>query len=224
LLAHEASDAWSRRRFNLYFKNSVIISTIDALVMIPVAAMAAYALPFIQFPDRRLLITHFALGLIVPATAIILPLYVTIADLGLVNTRLRVILADVALALPVFILLLLSFLLGLPRDLRDAARVDGAREFRIFWSVMLPLARPAVIMVTLLEFLWSWNDLLLRLVFLTNDSLRTLTVGLLFFQGQQTRNVAGITAAAVIMAVPIVILFLISQRQFIQGLTKGALK
>ncbi len=216
--------AWFDGRFNIYFKNSVFISAVDVVLMVPLASMAAYALVFIRIPGRRALLPLFMAGLMVPPAGIILPLFTTIRDFGLVNTHAGVILADVALALPIFIFLMYAFFSKLPPELHDAAKVDGASEVRIFWSVMLPLAKPAVVTVALLEFLFSWNDLLLRLVFLTTDGLRTLTVGLLFFQGTMTRNVAGITAAAVIMALPIVILFLIFQRQFVRGMTEGAVK
>ncbi|MEM7043873.1 MAG: carbohydrate ABC transporter permease [Pseudomonadota bacterium] len=216
--------AWSEGRFSQYFLNSVIISTVDVLIMVPLASMTAYGLVFLNIPGRRSLLLLFLAGLIVPPVAIILPLYTTVRDFGLVNTHLGVILADVALALPLFLFLMYAFFVKLPKELHDAAKIDGAGELRTFWSVMLPLAKPAVITVALLEFLFSWNDLLLRLVFLTTDSLRTLTVGLLFFQGTMTRNVAGITAAAVIMAIPIVVLFLTFQRHFMQGMTAGAVK
>jgi len=216
--------AWVEGRFSIYFLNSVFISLVDVIIMVPVASMAAYALVFIRISGRKLLLLLFMAGLMVPPAGIILPLYATVRDLGLVNSHLGVILADVALALPIFVFIMYAFFSKLPPELHDAAKVDGASELRTFWSVMLPMAKPAVVTVALLEFLFSWNDLLLRLVFLTTDSLRTLTVGLLFFQGTMTRNVAGITAAAVIMAIPIIILFLTFQRQFVRGMTEGAVK
>lgn len=216
--------AWEVGRFNIYLKNTVLISTVDAILMIPIAAAAAYALTFIPFKGRTLVLVLFMAGLMVPPTGIIIPLYVTLRDFGLVNKHLGVILADVSLALPIFVFLIRAFFQGLPKDLQDAAKVDGAGELRTFWSIMLPLAKPVVVTTALLEFLWSWNDLLLRLVFLTTDSLRTLAVGMLFFQGQFTRNVAGITAGAVIMAAPIIVLFIVFQRQFIRGLVQGAVK
>jgi len=216
--------AWYKARFNIYFKNSVIISTIDALAMISIATMAAYAFVFIRFPGSNLLLPLFLAGLMVPVTALILPLYAIMNSFDLINTHFGVILADLSLALPFFIFIGRAYFLSIPSELRDAARVDGAGEFRIFWNVMFPLAKPVIITTALLEFLWSWNDLLLRLVFLTKDSLRTLTVGLLFFQGLHTRDVGGNAAAALILAGPIIVLFLIFQRQFIQGLTKGAIK
>jgi len=216
--------AWYRGRFNVYFKNSVMISTIDASLMALIATMAAYALAFLRFPGNRALLVILILGLMAPVTALILPLYAVMNSFGLVNTRLAVIAADLALALPFFIFIVRAYFLNLPAELRDAAKVDGANEFQVFWNVMFPLAKPIVVVVVLLEFLWSWNDLLLRLVFLTKDPLRTLTVGLLFFQGLHTHDPGGSAAAALILAGPVIILFLLFQRQFIQGLTQGAFK
>ncbi|MEM1875152.1 MAG: carbohydrate ABC transporter permease [Candidatus Hadarchaeales archaeon] len=216
--------AWYKGRFNVYFKNSVIISTVDALLMVFIATTAAYAFAFLRFPGNKALLLILILGLMAPVTALILPLYAVMNSFGLVNTRLAVIAADLALALPFFIFIVRAYFLSIPNELRDAAKVDGANEFRIFWNIMFPLAKPIVTVVALLEFLWSWNDLLLRLVFLTKDPLRTLTVGLLFFQGLHTHDPGGSAAAALIIAGPVIALFLVFQRQFIQGLTQGAFK
>ncbi|MEN3203179.1 MAG: carbohydrate ABC transporter permease, partial [Atribacterota bacterium] len=176
------------------------------------------------FPGRKILLIVLILGLMAPVTALILPLYAIMNSFGLVNTYLAVIAADLALALPFFIFIVRAYFLNVPAELRDAAKVDGASELRIFWNVMFPLAKPMIVVVALLEFLWSWNDLLLRLVFLTKDPLRTLTVGLLFFQGLHTHDPGGSAAAALILAGPVIALFLVFQRQFVQGLTQGAFK
>ncbi len=216
--------AWYKGRFNIYFKNSVIISTIDALSMVFIATMAAYAFVFLRFPGSKLLLPLFLAGLMVPVPALILPLYTTMHGFRLINTYLAVIFADLSLALPFFIFIIRAYFFGIPNELRDAAKIDGASELRIFWNVMFPLAKPVIVTTALLEFLWSWNDLLLRLVFLTKDSMRTLSVGLLFFQGAHTHDIGGSAAAALILAGPVIVLFLIFQRQFIQGLTQGAFK
>ena len=215
---------WVDANFNTYFMNSVIISTVDALVMIVIASAAAYALTFLKFPGKPLIYALLLAGLMIPPTAIILPLYVTEQRLGLLNTHLGVILADLALAVPIFIFLMSAYFRRIPKELRDAARVDGASEIQVYWRVILPISTPAIITTGLLEFLWSWNDLLLRLLFLTQDNLRTLTVGMLFFQGTQTRDISGLTSAAMIMAIPIIIIFIIFQRHFVQGMTQGAVK
>jgi len=112
----------------------------------------------------------------------------------------------------------------LPGELEDAARIDGASEFRIFWHVMLPLAKPSLLTLALLEFLWSWNDLLLPLVFITNDELRTLPVGMLFYRSRFSVDYGLMSAGVLILSLPVIVMFLIFQRSFVKGLTGGALK
>src|SRR5215217_5434191 len=134
------------------------------------------------------------------------------------------VISDIALAAPIFVFIMRAFFKDLPRELDDAARSDGANEFQIFWQIMLPLARPGLMTVALLEFLWSWNDLLLPLVFLVTNDLRTLPVGMLFFQGQFTIDYGLMSAGVLILSLPVTILFLVFQRDFVKGLASGALK
>ena len=177
-----------------------------------------------KFRGKRYIQILFLVGLMIPVTAIILPLYSIVRSVGLVNTHLGVIFADLALALSVFVFMFTSYFLGVPKALHEAARIDGATEFQIYWRVVMPIARPAVVTTALLEFLWSWNDLLLRLLLLPRDEMRTLSVGLLNFQGIMTRDVAGLSSGTVIMALPVVLLFLVFQRHFVRGMTQGAVK
>ncbi|AZO05133.1 MULTISPECIES: carbohydrate ABC transporter permease [unclassified Mesorhizobium] len=215
---------WTDGGFGRYFFNSFIISFVDAIVMIVFASLAAYALTFMSFPGKQLIRFAFLAGLMVPVTAIVLPLYASIRSLGLIGTHLGVILCDVALALPIFVFLFASYFRKIPVSLHDAARVDGASEWEIYSKVILPIARPVVVTTGLLEFLWSWNDLLLRLVLMPREQSRTLAVGLLMFQGGQTRDITSLSAGAVIMALPVVLLFIIFQRHFVRGMTAGAVK
>ncbi|WP_144224705.1 carbohydrate ABC transporter permease [Mesorhizobium amorphae] len=215
---------WTEGGFSRYFFNSFIISCVDALVMIVLASLAGYALTFMHFPGKQLIRLVFLAGLMVPVTAIVLPLYASIRNIGLIGTHLGVILCDVALALPIFVFLFASYFKKIPVSLHDAARVDGANEWQIYRKVVLPLAKPVVVTTGLLEFLWSWNDLLLRLVLLPRESSRTLAVGLLLFQGGQTRDISSLSAGAVIMALPVVLLFIVFQRHFVRGMTAGAVK
>lgn len=217
-------DAWTTGRFSVYFKNSVIISTADVIGMVAISSLAGYAFARIRFPGQNLLLIVFLIGLTIPVAAIIIPLYVTMRDFHLLDSYASVIVADISLALPIFIFIMRAFFKDLPRELDDAARVDGATEFQIFWQVMLPLARPGVMTVALLEFLWSWNDLLLPLVFLVTDDLRTLPVGMLFFQGRFTIDYGLMCAGVLILSLPVTILFIVFQRDFVKGLTSGALK
>ena len=215
---------WTEGKFSRYFLNTLIISTVDAIAMIGIASLAAYALVFIRFRGKSIVQILFLVGLMIPVTAIILPLYSVVRSVGLVNTHLGVIFADLALAVSVFIFLFSSYFLSVPKALHEAARIDGATEFQTYWRVIMPIARPAVVTTALLEFLWSWNDLLLRLLLLPRDEMRTLSVGLLNFQGIMTRDVAGLSSGTVIMALPVVLLFLVFQRHFVRGMTQGAVK
>jgi raffinose/stachyose/melibiose transport system permease protein len=217
-------DAWTTGRFSVYFKNSVIISVADVIGMVVIASLAGYAFARMRFPGQNLLLVIFLIGLTIPVAAIIIPLYVTMRDFHLLDSYASVIVADIALACPIFIFIMRAFFKDLPRELDDAARVDGAGEFQIFWQVMLPLAKPGVMTVALLEFLWSWNDLLLPLVFLVTDDLRTLPVGMLFFQGRFTIDFGLMCAGVLILSLPVTVLFVIFQRDFVRGLTSGALK
>lgn len=217
-------EAWTVGRFSVYFKNSIIISMADVLGMLVISSLAGYALGRMTFPGQRIVLLVFLIGLTIPVTAIIIPLYVTMRNFHLLDTYNSVIIADIALAAPIFIFIMRAFFKELPRELDDAARVDGASEFQVFWHVMLPLAKPGLMTVALLEFLWSWNDLLLPLVFLVTDDLRTLPVGMLFYQGRFTIDYGLMCAGVVILSLPVTLLFLIFQRDFVKGLTSGALK
>lgn len=215
---------WTEGGFSRYFLNTLIISVVDAAVMVVIASLAGYALVFVDFRGKAIVQVLLVVGLMIPVTAIILPLFSTVRTFGLVNTHLGVILADLALAVSVFVFMFVSYFVGIPKALHEAARIDGANEFQIYRRVVMPIATPAVVTTALLEFLWSWNDLLLRLLLLTRDEMRTLSVGLLNFQGTMTRDVTGLSAGTIIMAIPVVLLFLFFQRHFVRGMTQGAVK
>jgi ABC-type glycerol-3-phosphate transport system permease component len=217
-------EAWTVGRFSIYFKNSLIISIADVIGMVAISSLAGYAFARLSFPGQKVLLYGLLIGLTIPVAAIIIPLYLTMRDFRLLNTYGSVIIADIALAAPIFVFIMRAFFKDLPRELDDAARIDGANEFQIFWQIMLPLARPGLMTVALLEFLWSWNDLLLPLVFLVTNDLRTLPVGMLFFQGQFTIDYGLMSAGVLILSLPVTILFLVFQRDFVKGLASGALK
>lgn len=217
-------EAWTTGRFSVYFLSSVIISLASVVGMVIVASLAGYGLARMKFWGRRFVILLLLLGLTIPITAVILPLYTIMRDLGLLNTYASVIITHIALGLPFFAFLMRAFFLRLPDALEDAARVDGASELRIFWSVMLPLVRPGVLTVALLEFLWTWNNLLLPLVFLTSESVRTLPIGMLLLNGRFNTDYGLLSAAVIILTMPVIALFLFFQRSFVAGLTSGAVK
>lgn len=217
-------EAWTVGRFGVYFRNSLIIATSNVLGMLVISSLAGYALARIPFPGKNVIMVFLLLGLTVPVSSIIIPLYTTMRMFRLLDEYGSVILASIALAAPIFIFIMRAFFMNLPRELDDAARLDGASELQVFRQIMLPLARPGLVVVALLEFLWSWNELLLPLVFLISDDLRTLPVGMLFYQGRFTVDYGMMSAGVLILSTPITMLFLIFQRDFVSGLTAGALK
>jgi len=217
-------EAWTVGRFGVYFKNSVIISLVNVAAMLILASLGGYAFGRLRFPGQKILLYTLLIGLTIPVAAIIIPLYVTMRDFRLLDTYASVNVAGISLAAPIFVFIMRAFFKDLPRELDDAARVDGANEFQIFWQVMLPLAWPGLVTVALLEFLWTWNDLLLPLVFLVSDELRTLPVGILFFQGRFAMDQGLMTAGVLILSLPVTVLFIIFQRDFVKGLASGALK
>jgi len=192
--------------------------------MVIIASLAGYGLARMKFLGRRFVILLLLLGLTIPITAIILPLYSVMRDFGLLNSYAAVVITHIAVGLPFFAFLMRAFFLRLPDALEDAARVDGASELRIFWSVMLPLVRPGVLTVALLEFLWTWNNLLLPLVFLTSESVRTLPIAMLLLSGRFNTDYGLLSAAVIIITVPVILLFLFFQRNFVAGLASGAVK
>lgn len=217
-------EAWTVGQFDVYFKNSAIIATTNVIGMVIIASLAGYALAQMRFPGQRIIMVVLLVGLTIPVSSIIIPLYITMRDLRLLDSYGSVIFASIALASPIFIFIMRAFFKNIPKDLGDAARVDGASEIQIFLNIFLPLARPGLMTVALLEFLWSWNELLLPLVFLITDERRTLPVGMLFYQGRFTVDYGLMCAGVLILSVPITILFLIFQRDFVSGMTAGALK
>ncbi len=160
----------------------------------------------------------------IPVMAVVLPHFQIVHVLGLLNTHLGVIFADFALALSVFVFMLTSYFAGVSNALLDAAWIDGATELQVCWRVFMPIVTSAVVTTALLEFLWGGNDLLLRLLLMTPDELRTLSVGLLSIQGTMTWDTTGLSAGTVNMAIPVVLLLLVFQRSFTRGMTARAVK
>lgn len=216
--------AWTVGHFDQFFVNSLIITIGSVIGMVIVSSLGGYALGRMRFLGQRVLLLMFLVGLTIPTTAIIIPLYLTMRGYGLLDTYQGVMIAHVATGLPLFIFIMRAFFRTLPREIDDAARVDGCSEFGVFRHVMLPLAKPGVLTVALLETLWSWNNLLLPLVLLPTDSHRTLPVGLLYYQGRYSVNYPLASAGVLIISVPVIILFFFFQRNFVAGLTGGSVK
>jgi ABC-type glycerol-3-phosphate transport system permease component len=197
--------------------------------------MAGYALARFRFPGQNLVFYLFILGLMVPFFSMMIPLYYTMRDLCLpgtsvcmLDTHLAVILPSIAGAsgagLPLGIFLMRAFFLDMPRDLADAAKVDGAGEWGVFRHVMVPLAAPGAAALAVFSFLAAWNTFLLPLLYMPGEQNRTLATGLLLFSGGRTREIELVASGSLIMIAPVVLFFLLFQRHFIRGLTAGAVR
>lgn len=218
------STAWVKGRFGEYFMNSIIIVVPTVLGVVVLSCLAGYGIARFRFAGRAPIFYLILLGLTVPFQSVMIPLYYQLLGAGLLGTYWAVILPGIAFGLPFGIFLMQAFFEDLPSELADAARVDGCSEWRIFLSVMLPLAWPAVSTLLVFQFMRTWNEFLMPLLYLQTESLRPIPLGLMFFQGTYTRDIGLIAAGVSIAAIPVIIVYLLFQRQFVSGLTAGALK
>jgi multiple sugar transport system permease protein len=208
--------------FGRYFLNSLGISIVVTLGNLFFCLMSAYAFARKEFRGRGVFFTSVLGVMMIPPHVVMIPLYRMMVAFGWINTYYALIIPW--LVTPFGIFLLRQYILSLPRDVEDAARMDGASEWYVLFRVVLPLAKPALTVLALYVFLATWNSFLFPFLFANDTAHRTLTVGLASFQGKQTIDWSHLMAGASISAVPILALFLIFQKQIIQGLTAGALK
>ena len=206
------------------FVNSIFITIPSTLLPLTIGAMAAYAFSWISFPFRDTIFLTIVALMIVPIQMALVPVLRLIRDLGVGDSFIGIWLAHTAFGLPLCIFLLRNFFITLPRDLIEAARVDGASNVRIFTRVVLPLSVPALASFAIFQFLWVWNDLLMALIFITNSDLLPLTVRITQMQSTYGVEWHLLSAGAfVLMIVPLLVFFAL-QRYFVQGLLAGSVK
>ncbi|PWU56133.1 thiamine ABC transporter ATP-binding protein [Micromonospora sp. S4605] len=203
--------------------NSAVIALGTTLGVVVLGVGAAFVLARYTFRGREGLYTFFTLGLLFPAGAAILPLYLMLRDLNLINSYYAVILPQVAFQLPLTIVILRPFLSAVPRELEDAAAIDGTGRLGFLWRIMLPLSRPALVTVGVLAFVASWNAFLLPLLVLGDAELHTLPLGVQNFSSQYTSDTAGILAFTSLAMLPALLFFTLAEKQIVGGL-QGAVK
>jgi len=218
------ANAWVYGKFGQYLANSAIVVLAAVVLSWLVCSMAGYALSHLRFRGRRVLFFAILGSMMIAPQVIIIPLYAMLNQLGLLNRRVGLILVYTTLAIPFGTYLMTSYLRSIPRELVEAAQVDGASHFQILWRVMVPVARPALITLGIFNFLWMWNELLFALLILQDDSVRTLMVGVANLRGQYTTNIPYLSAGLFLAATPVLIVFLIFQTQLSKGMTLGAVK
>jgi len=204
--------------------NSLLTVAGTVILLLAAACPAAFVLARISFRGREVIFNVFLFGLLFPLTVAVLPLYITIRQLGLLDSLWGIILPQVAFALPTTILILRNFFRAIPAELEDAATVDGASRPIFFWSVLLPLARPAISVVSMLAVVGSWNSFLLPLLVLTDESQWTLPLGATQFQQQHAYDWASVLAFITLAMIPAIVIYLLAERQIVAGLTAGAVK
>jgi multiple sugar transport system permease protein len=210
----------------LMARNSIIVSVLGVLAVLLSSSMIAYALARLNFPGRKLVFLAVLGTMLLPGAVTMVPVYLIWKKVGLVNTLYPLWLGNL-FGSSFYIFMLRQFFLGLPQDLIEAARVDGASYYRIYWQIMLPLVRPALLSVAVFEFQAKWNDFMTPLIYIQNPNLRTLPLGL-----QQLVQQLGygqfhwelLFAATVMVTLPMIIIFFLAQKQFIQGIATTGLK
>ncbi|HEV8635402.1 MAG TPA: carbohydrate ABC transporter permease [Chloroflexota bacterium] len=212
-----------RKNFGRYFLNSAIVSLVLTFSPLLLCSLAGYSLAKFQYPGRNLIFLFILSTIMLPAQVTLVPAFLIVKELGWVNTYAGLIVPGLATTFGTF--LMRQFFLAIPGEYVDAARIDGASEPRIYWSIMLPMCRPALSALAIFSFTGSWNSFLWPLVIVNQDEMRTVPLGIVFYIGEQRVPEYGqLLAVAVIATLPVLALFLAMQREFIRGAAISGLK
>jgi raffinose/stachyose/melibiose transport system permease protein len=217
-------DAWNQGRFGRFFLNSIIVVIGVVIPSVVLSAMTGYAFARFRFRGSNALFAYLLLGLVIPLQALVVPLFYLLREFHMLDSYWALIFPQIALSLSFGTLLMRQAFLSIPKEIMEASIVDGASSWNTLWQVMYPLARPMIGTLALMFFIWTWNEFLLPLVVNINPDYHTLPVGLLYFQQRWTSNIPMVAAGATIIFLPLVGIFLLFQKQLIQGITQGAVK
>ncbi|NUT18795.1 MAG: carbohydrate ABC transporter permease [Hamadaea sp.] len=218
------AEAWANAGVSQYFVNSLIAVTCAVVLLLLLGSMAGFALSHLPFRGSRALFLACLAALFIPFQVIMVPLARTMTGMGLIDTYPGLILAYVAQFLPFTIYLMTSYYSGIPADIVDAARIDGSSVYGVYRRIMLPLGAPALLSVGVLDALFCWNDVLIALLLMPSAQHRTLMVGITSLRGQYSDDIPTFAAGVLIAAVPILVVYLVFQRQIADAVTAGATK
>jgi multiple sugar transport system permease protein len=213
---------FTRLNIARYLLNSTIVAVSVTTISLLVNSMAGYAFAKLRFRGRNRVFRLLATGLVIPVQVSMLPLFLLLRELGLINTYWGVIIPGMASIFGIF--LIRQYALSIPDELIDAARVDGASEFRIYWSIILPVVRPILATLAIWTFLSTWNDFMWPLIVLSDDSMFTLPVALANLSGERALDTELMMAGAVLTVLPVLLVFIFLQRYFVDGITMGSVK
>lgn len=217
-------DAWTEAGIARYILNSILVAVPTLILVVTAASLAGYAFAMMRFRGREALFTVFLIGLMLPAVSIVIALSFVQQNLGLFDTLPGLVLAEAAMCIPLAVFIMRAAFRDLPPELREAVFIDGGTELTAFLRVMFPLARPAVSATVVLTFLTVWNDYLIPLVLINTESLRTVPLGLAFLKSSFTSDIVLIAASTALAALPSILIYVLLQRQFIQGIAQGSIK
>ncbi len=216
--------AWGRGHFSVTVFNSALITIVKVPLGLFISAMAAYSLSRIPFAGQRLIYLLILFGSIIPFQVMLAPIFGVVNSMHLINTYIGVILPYLAFGVPYQVFILYGFFKEVPRELSEAAEIDGASHFAILWRVFLPISLPVLAALLILDFVATWNEFAMALVILQDNRIWTLPLGLMSFQSQFSRNYGELNAAIVMTVLPAIIVYMIFQRYFVSGLITGAIK
>jgi len=217
-------DAWVRADYGRAFMNSAIVGVFTIVIIVISASLAAYALAKVKFRGSNIVMGLLLFIMSVPLGLFLVPLFFIWQRLELMDTLQGIILIYASIFLPFNIFFLRSYFVSIPNELLDSARVDGCNEFRIIASIIFPLAMPAILTVTLLAGLWSWNEFFFANAFLQSQEIKTVATRYILFTGRFSSDWTMISAAGMITVVPVILAYVFLQRRFIEGITEGSLK
>jgi multiple sugar transport system permease protein len=207
--------------FPYWFLNSLIVSSAAVIAQLVLCSLAGYAFARIQFRGSTVVLTVLLATALIPFQLTVIPTFLIFHDLGLINTLGALIVPQLTSALGIY--LMYSFFQSFPRELEEAGRIDGCSRLQVFWKIVLPLARPALAALGIITFIYAWNDLFWPLIAITSSHTFTVQVGLTTFQGEHVTHWSQVMAGTVLTTVPVLLVFLIGQRRFVQAIT-GAVK
>ncbi|MFC5650527.1 carbohydrate ABC transporter permease [Paenibacillus solisilvae] len=216
--------AWNLANFKTFIWNSAVTTSSGMLIVLLVACPAGYALSHLKFKGRQLWFYFFLLGMAIPVQSIIIPIFYQLKSMGLVNTLKGVTLVSAALALPFAVFLMRNSFRDVPWEIREAALVDGASEWRLYLTIMLPMAKPGVVTLMVYTFMQIWNDFMLPLVLLVNNDKFTVALGLYSLNQEYSTQYGIVFGGTLISMVPSIIIYVLFQRHFISGMASGSVK
>ena len=219
-----AEKVWTDTNFVRYLANSIGVTGTSIVLIVVFSTMAAYAIARYEFRGNALMLMFFLSGMTVPLKLAIIPLFIQLDTLHLIDSYAGLVLVYVAMGIPSAVFIMTGFLRSLPRELEEAPRIDGASELQVMMLVMLPLARPAMVIVAIQNAVPIWNDFFFPLILITSDSLKTLPQGLTVFMGEFTTNWGVLFTGLSLAALPITLVYIALSRHFIAGITQGAVK